>query len=315
MFHLQKKRGKTSKPLRNDKVYLLVYNSIKDNGALPKTALSKQALNKYVYRLRKGGYIKKIGYGVWKTSKPYNLYLGVTQGGSDDKVYLPYAKGGAKSDFIRAHNIVFKIKVGKPPLSWEARLSSRNINYSILSNGVARVLFNGFKLWFIKDKVIVYFPPTLDFKAPSVAGSLRLSINRFFSLVNEIEAFIGFSLRSNGALVWALDRKHLSLVKNALAEDYNNKKEKLVVKDLAGPWLIADFSKELNELEAIRSPTNTREAQVIQAFFNDLKLNPTTLSEITYTMSTIAVGVSAQTLLTKEIVEALRILTERVNGL
>jgi hypothetical protein len=264
MVNRHKYPAKRSKPLRQLKVYLTIIDSIKQSGKLPKLSLSKQALGKYLLRLKCEGIIKRIGYATWEVLKEVNFKSippKVT------KHHLP--PRSLKSDFIRAHNIMFKLKVDSP-LSWEARLNARGVSFSRLRQGHLKVSFEGFKVWLCKEAVIIYYPSGMDFISPSVPSSLRYAVKGFFALIPRLEAFLGLPLRYNGGLVWSMSRKHLGLVKNALAQEYAAEHKKLKVFDDKGLWLLADDSYSLG----VRTQTNETEARVVQAFFNYVKKNP-----------------------------------------
>jgi hypothetical protein len=249
-------------------VVLSIIDSIKQSGKLPKTVNRKPRLDNHVLRLKREGIIKRIGYATWEVLKEHhvnNIPPKVT------KHHLP--PRSLKSDFIRAHNIMFKLKVASP-LSWEARLSARGLAFSRLRQGHLKVFFEGFKVWLCKEAVIIYYPSGMDFISPSVPSSLRYAVKGFFALIPRLEAFLGLPLRYNGGLVWSMSRKHLGLVKNALAQEYAAEHKKLKVFDDKGLWLLADDSYSLGELEAVRTQTNETEARVVQAFFNYVKKNP-----------------------------------------
>lgn len=284
-----KKKSKRTTPLDRLKVFFSIYDSIKEHGKLPQKSEYPNLpnrLDKYVIRLKKLNLVKKVGYGTWQIkSNNYTLReaLGVATTTTPLNVVFPQEikqEKKSKMDDVRAHNLVFRLKV-ETPLSWEARLRARDADFSLLKSGVVRIVYEGFKVWLCQGCVVIYFPPSVDFRASSVDSSLSLAVRGFFALLPGLESFLGFSLRSrHGGYEWSLDRKHLSLVKNALAQDYNSRKEKLVVSDLEGVWMIADFSHEENELEFIRSKTNTSETKIVKHFFSDLVKNPMTLSEL-----------------------------------
>jgi hypothetical protein len=201
---------------------------------------------------------------------------------------------------------MFKLKV-EAPLSWEARLNARGLAFEG-SGGYIRLVFDGFKVWLCRSSVIIYFPSGIDFRASSVPVSLRLAVNALFSFVPRLEAYLGFTLRYNGLLVWSMGRKHIGLMKNSLAQLYASEGKKLKVFDDRGLWLVADDSFNLNELEAVRTPTNQTEAEIIQGFFNDLKKNPGKMSEVAQVTAGLAFNIA-------QLTEALRLLNDRVDRL
>jgi hypothetical protein len=273
------KQVKTSIP---SEVYLSILEGIKNHGKLPRLGMSKSRLEKYVYRLKRDGKIKRVGYGTWELAETSIPPPGFTINHLGLKVYLPCANKLGKevrSDDVRVHNLVFRIKL-ETPLSWESRLKARDVPFNRLKFGVLQVVHADHKVWLCNGKVLVFVPSGLDYTARKVSKGLQLAVRDFFSFIPGLEAFLGFSLRSGQGYVWGVTRKHLSLVKNALAQDYNRRKEKLKFYDEAGLWMIADDSYNLGELEFVRSSTNQGEANLVQDWFNDLKKNPVKQSEV-----------------------------------
>jgi hypothetical protein len=304
MINSQKQPAKRTPRKASANVVLSIIESIKQSGKLPKTVNRKPRLDNHVLRLKCEGIIKRIGYGVWEVSKEHhvnNIPPEVTSH------HLP--PRSLKSDFIRAHNIMFKVKVASP-LSWEARLSARGVSFSRLRQGHLKVIFEGFKVWICKEAVIIYYPSGMDFISPSVPSSLRYAVKGFFALIPGLEAFLGLPLRYNGGLVWSMSRKHLSLVKNALAQEYAAEHKKLKVFDDAGLWLLADDSFNLGELEAVRTQTNETEASQLQTWFNDYKKNPILPSQIIEALT----AITANEAITASNINKLREALERLGG-
>ena len=210
-----------------------------------------------------------------------------------------------RSDDVRVHNLVFKIRF-KSPLSWESRLKVRDIPFTRLNSGVLRIIHDGHKVWLCKDKVIIYNPVGLDYTHRKASGGLLLAVKGFFIFVKCLQALLGLGLSQEGqGLVWSINRKDLALVKDAIAMDYNKRKEKLRVYDEQGLWLIADNSFNLGELDFVRNSTNHDEINTIQSFLNDLKKNPVLLSDLLKLGATHSYNIGELTLKLKEIIEQL----------
>jgi hypothetical protein len=299
---------KRSKPLRQLKVYLSIISSIKQTGKLPKLSLSKQALGKYLLRLKCEGNIKRIGYATWEVLKEVNFKSEPPKVATHHLGQKPI-----KSDYIRVHNLMFKLRFNSP-LSWEARLSARGVAYSRLRLGQLKLVYEGFKVWLCKGSVIIYYTSGMDFISASVPSSLRKAVTSFFTLIPGLEAYLGVSLRYSSGYVWSVGRKHLSLVKNALAEECNKEGKKLNVFDDTGLWLIVDDSFNLAELEAIRTRTNTSEASKVQAFFNYLKLNPDFYVQFPAMLMGQLVINQQQAGINKQYQEAIQAIIERLSG-
>jgi len=281
---------------------LIIINSIKESGKLPYSKSFKGNLNNYVSLMRHEGIIKRIGYGVWEVIKEHTVNSEAPMVTTKHLLVKP-----VKSDDSRVHNLMFKLKVDSP-LNWEARLQARGLPFDRLRYGVLKVVFDGFKVWLCRKGVIIYFPSGVDFRASSVPVSLRLAVNGLFSFVPRLEAYLGFALRYRGSLVWSMNRKHIGLMKNSLAQLYASEGKKLKVFDDRGLWLVADDSFNLNELEAVRTPTNQSEAEIIQGFFNDLKKNPVKPSEFMSMLTGLLLAVNG-------VKEAVKSLNDRVDRL
>jgi hypothetical protein len=202
---------------------------------------------------------------------------------------------------VRLHNLVFKVLLDKP-VDWKVLFSARSIVYELIhSDTTFRVSFEGFKVWFVLDRVVVYVKPSVDFKAFRVGEALRLGLEWFYDFVARLEAFIGFSLYQGDGLVWSVNRKHLSLMKQAVAMSYGSRGERLRVSDGRGLWLITDRSKRVDELEFIRTSTNTSDTAVVDNFFNYLKSNPVFYTDVFKLFEAQAFNIAQLTLKVKEL--------------
>jgi hypothetical protein len=67
--------------------------------------------------------------------------------------------------------------------------------------------------------------------------------------------------------LFTTSREHYGLVKNELAKQYNDKGEKLYIRDDKGLWMWIDDSHSLSELET-NEPKNSRG---VQNWYNDMK--------------------------------------------
>ena len=77
---------------------------------------------------------------------------------------------------------------------------------------------------------------------------------------------------SSGFSNFSVCRQHYSLVKNAIAKDYLNRKDKLHVWDKDGKlWLLIDNSFNLEELENVHTKTSKDDNKIVQDDFNSLK--------------------------------------------
>ena len=116
------------------------------------------------------------------------------------------------------------------------------------------------------------------------ADTAELAMNNaledLFDLIREIEYRLKVKLKFTNGYKIRVSRQHYSLVKNALAKQYNKEGKKLYIRDETGIWLIIDNSFQLDELETVHPKTSMEDNPIIRTFFNDLKQNPATISQI-----------------------------------
>jgi hypothetical protein len=93
---------------------------------------------------------------------------------------------------------------------------------------------------------------------------------------------LGFNLKLNGRYDLNLCRQHYADIDNELAKDYNERKEKLLIRDEKGEaWALVDKSLKLDEFEAIHSKTAVPDMDnVITPFMNKLRHNPLILNQL-----------------------------------
>jgi hypothetical protein len=97
------------------------------------------------------------------------------------------------------------------------------------------------------------------------------SLNR---TLRELANSCGFRYSKEGRIAVRLDKQHLAHVNAPTAQAH--KGEYFQVKGEDGKvWLLIDKSKGLNELEFIHSDSALDDSEIITAFENDLKANPT----------------------------------------
>ncbi len=270
---VKQKGSKRTIPLARLKVYLSILESIRNHGKFPDLGLSDSVMEKYVCRLKKEGNIKRIGYGVWEVKRE-ELYLKENTRGLLPTTTPPSV---TNSDDVRLHNLMFIVRVD---FLWKNVLEREGIDYKTLSSGVFRILVDGFRVWLCPGKVIIYVKPGVDFLAHNVSESLRLGLEWFYKFIERLQDVLRVHFRSADGLVWSVNRKHFSLVKNALAMQYHANGERLKVFDGRGLWLVTDRSFNVDELEFVRSSTNTGDTANIQKVMNCFKKNPLTSDEI-----------------------------------
>jgi len=218
--------------------------------------ISKQTLDYSLSKLKKLGCIEKAGYGTWNVIKEV------------PKVPKGSIKGDSDLKEIRGHAFIWKIEFTSP-YDWNRIIRyyrKKKLNFSLVCNGkVPRTIFNNRKIWFTKKGLIIYEP--LDFMGKSsfeVKGTAVFEMDR---LIKDLLKEMNIKFKPYR---FSTSREHYGMVKNELARQYNNNKEKMLIKSEDGStWLWIDDSKGLGELET-QEPHISRK---VQNFWNSHKKN------------------------------------------
>lgn len=234
-------------------ILLLIVKEIKNGKSPSKIAnennIKKQTLQYYLRQLKKEGIIEKESYGVWNVLKEVSKTTKASQ-----KKYQKQIRGHAFNWRIRfPHNF-----------DWRKRLDSLNIKYKLIGiNGsTPRIIYRDKKIWFTKTGLIIYEP-----KSFFSASSFTSKGQAVWELDKTIKS-LGRRLKFNlGRYEFTTSREHYGQIKNELARQYNDKGEKLYIRDDKGIWLWIDNSHSLQELET-NKPEVSRQ---VQNWYNDHK--------------------------------------------
>lgn len=229
---------------------------IKEDLDIPKTTLQYT-----VDKLKKLGCIEKVGYGVWSYIKPLKKYEKVPRGSTRGNT----KKVRTSSKEIRGHAYIWKVKFEKK-LDWNnlvKQYKKKTFTFQYLNSGIPRTIFRGRKIWLTKSGLIIYEP--LDFYGRSSFETKGMAVFELDQLVKLFLIEIGDKPRP---YKFTTSREHYGMIKNELARQYNDRKEKMVIRTEEGTaWLWIDDSKELGELET-NEPVVSRQ---VQDFWNDHK--------------------------------------------
>lgn len=313
---------------KNKNFYLTIIESVKTSGKLPSLNISKQALNYYVSRLKKEGYIRRISYGVWRLEKEVKevkiapkdtqppLYKGAT---------FTSSALSRQDKYIRGHGFILKFKIPKVK-RWAERekyLKSKNINYDTLGFGglTQQITFKGFKVWLATESIIIYTPRNVNYFDFSAKGSRRQAIKALLGLFQGLEKLLNVDLRFNDGYHFTVARQHYAKINDFFAEYMNKKGEKLSVRNGGGLWFIIDNSFNLNEAETVHKDTASRDMdEIISPFLNDLKAHHDktgevmTFSKILELFSGVAKNQQSISLREEMLTEQIRRLTEIIEA-
>jgi len=211
--------------------------------------IKKQTLQYYLRWLKKEGVIEKEAYGVWKVLKEV----------------LKSTKARQVKKQIRGHAFNWKVRF-KHNIDWERRLKENNIKYQLIgiNNSTPRIIFNGKKIWLTKTGLVIYEPQS--FFSQSSLTSKGMAVWELDKTIKKLGRKLKINLTP---YQFTTSREHYGMIKNELARQYNDKKEKLFIKDNEGIWLWIDDSHSLKELET----NNTKNSRGVQNWWNKKKKN------------------------------------------
>ena len=211
--------------------------------------IKKQNLQYYIRQLKKEGVIIKEGYGIWKVLKEVSIST--------------KASTTSKKKQIRGHAFNWRVRF-KHKIDWERRLKDNNIKYQLIGikGTTPRIIFNNKKIWFTKGGLVVYEPQS--FFSQSSYTSKGMAVWELDKTIKALGRYLKIDLNT---YQFTTSREHYGMIKNELAKQYNDKKEKLYIRDDEGIWMWIDDSHSLEELET-NQPNNSRG---VQNWYNDMK--------------------------------------------
>ena len=211
--------------------------------------IKRQTLQYYIRRLKKEGVIEKQGYGAWKVLKDVSIST--------------KASKRCKKKQIRGHAFNWKVRF-KQKIDWERRLKENNVKYQLIGiNGsTPRIIFNNKKIWFTKNGLVIYEPQS--FFSQSSYTSKGMAVWELDKTIKALGRYLKIDL---GVYQFTTSREHYGMIKNELAKQYNDKKEKLYIRDDEGIWMWIDDSHSLQEVETNKPKTS----RGVQNWYNDMK--------------------------------------------
>jgi len=215
--------------------------------------IPKQNISYFVGKLKKMGCIEKIGYGVWEFKKEVKK---VPQG----------SKGSQYKKQIRGHAFIWKIEFAEN-YNWDQVIRSykkkRLTFQKICQKKVYRLIYQHRKIWLTKKGMIIYEP--MDFYGGSSFKVKGTAVFEMDKLIKDLLKELNLKFRTYR---FTTSREHYGIVKNELARQYNDRKDKLHIRGEDGTvWMWIDDSKGLGELENNAPAIN----RGVQNWFNDHK--------------------------------------------
>ena len=248
---------KERKKLGLDRTLELIKEGYNPSKICKEYKIPKQTISYYVDKLKKLGCIEKRGYGVWKFIRKVPIR---------PKGSISSQSRTSKKKEIRGHAFIWKIDFFEPP-NWKRYIINSTLKYQkIHQEKTIRILYKGRKIWLKKDGGMIIYEP-LDFLGTSSFHVKGMAVYEMDLLIKSLFRRMKIKFRPYR---FTTSREHFAHIKNELARQYNEKKEKLFVRSEEGTfWLWIDHSKGENELEV----GNIKDAPIIsrqaQNWYND----------------------------------------------
>jgi len=249
---MKKEVLKSTRAKKKNKIGLIQVLHEIENGNNPakiskKYNIPKQTISNYTRKLKKMGALIKLGYGTWEVRKQVLLSTKATK---------------IKPNICRGHGFVWRIRF-KHEIDWMKRLTKLKMTYKLVGiKSTPRIIVNNKKIWLGKRSVVIYEPQS--FFADNSIISKSKAVWELEKTVRKLESMFNLMLRP---YEFKVSREHYALIKNELARQYNDKNEKLFIRDDKGLWMWIDFSHRENELENNEVMVNKQ----VQDFWNDNK--------------------------------------------
>ena len=230
--------------------------------------VSRTAIYKNLATLIKKGMIRKVDYATYE----------LTDKGREGLHSLVAYRYG-----YRQHNLNFKIQVLESPKNWELKRNELRqfpyFNKTIKLKNNEQDLFNFGKL-LIKttSKSIIIKMPTIY--APDWESAIIQAISILETSIPKIEKIFNVKLIKDYKANIKIISQEYARIQDALAKLYRNEGNRIYLTGEDGKiWLITDFSFSNDETEFIHPDKATDDVDAIAPFLNDLRRNPTTLTD------------------------------------
>ena len=227
-----------------------LFKYIQQNNKLP-----KERVDYPLKQLKQKLLIEKIGYGVWKTIKPF------------------YTREKGKK-LIRGHGFSFTFQI--PNIyKWNKRevyLIKKKIPYEELNQYIIRIKINNKKIWLCKKSIVIYFEKEESYIETKAKYSKEDAISEALKIIKKLETLFKVSFKINKEYIFKISKQHQAIMKSKFAENFNKRRKYLKVRNENGLWLITDYSFKIDETEGVHKDTADKDIdKVINPFLNDLK--------------------------------------------
>ncbi len=185
---------------------------------------------------------------------------------------------------LRQHNLHFKIKVLESPRNWELKRNELRFmpyfNKTIKLKNNEQDLFNFGRLQVkTTTKSVIIKMPTIyatDWEH-AVIQAMGILEDNIFKIEKMFKIILVKDYKSNIKII----SQEYAKIQDALAKLYRSEGNRIYLTGDDGKiWLITDFSFSTDELEFIHTEKATDDVDAIAPFFNDLRKNPITFTEV-----------------------------------
>jgi DNA-binding PadR family transcriptional regulator len=185
---------------------------------------------------------------------------------------------------FRQHNLHFKCKVLESPRNWELKRNEiRQIPYfnkSLKLKNNEQDLLNYGKIQIkTTTQSIIIKMPTIYAKdwEHAIIQAMSILEDKLFQIEKIFKVRLVKDYKANITII----SQEYAKIQDALAKLYRKEKNRIYLTGEDGKiWLITDFSFSTNETEFIHPEKATDDVDAIAPFLNDLRKNPTTLTDI-----------------------------------
>lgn len=185
---------------------------------------------------------------------------------------------------LRQHNLHFKIEVLESTRNWHLkRQEIRQLPYfnkTLKLRNNEQDLFNYGNLQVkTTSKAVIIKMPTIYAKTweSAVIQAMQILEDSIYKVENAFKIRLIKAYKSNITII----SNEYAKIQDAIAKLYRSEGNRIYLTGDDGKiWLITDFSFNTDELEFIHTDKATDDIDAIAPFFNDLRKNPTTLTDI-----------------------------------
>ncbi len=185
---------------------------------------------------------------------------------------------------LRQHNLHFKIKVLESPRNWEQRRNE--IRFMPYHNRTIKLKNNDQDILNFGRLQVKTTTKSIIIKMPTIYGkdwedAIIQAMQILEDSIYKIEGAFKINLIKNYKANIKIISQEYASIQDALAKLYRVEGNRIYLTGDDGKiWLITDFSFSTDELEYIHTEKATDDNDAIAPFLNDLRKNPTTMSEI-----------------------------------